>query len=300
MVSVYADVLVALNILITYLILVSSRLVCRCATNKWGVAIASVIGGLSSLIIFCDDLPLPLSVVYKITVAATVTAIAFLPVCFKMFLKTFFSFFGISFLFGGVMYAVQITFEPKNILYINGTVYFDMSISYLVGSILAIYGIFVLCDYFLSRKIASKEIYKVTVTFRNVSTQITGFVDTGNSLKDSLTGRPVIVAQLSAVAPLFDFEETAFFKREDYSNVPESLKAKIHLIPCKTVSGDTLLPCIIPEKTEFRLKNRKAQTDFVSVAICNKPLSSGEYGALLNDSIYNLHWRECKDALFVD
>lgn len=300
MISVYADVLVALNILITYLILVSARLVCRCASNKWGVAIASVLGGLSSLIIFWENMPTPMSVIYKTAVAAVVTWIAFFPDCLKMFLKTFFAFFGISFLFGGVMYAIEITFNPENILYINGTVYFDMSITYLVGSVSAVYGIFVICNYFLSKKIASNEMYNVTVTFRNVSTGIIGFVDTGNCLKDSLTGRPVIVAELSALAPLFSFEETSFFKKGDFSEVPESLKAKLHLIPCNTVSGDSLLPCIIPEKAEFKIRNRKAQTNFVSVAICNKPLSSGEYAALLNDSIYNLHWKECKDAVFVD
>ena len=224
MITVYADVLVALNILITYLILVSVRLVCRIATNKWGVAIASVLGGLSSLIIFCESMSAVWSVVYKLFVASVITAVAFLPGNIKIFLKTFLGFFGISFLFGGVMYAVEITFKPQNILYLNGTVYFDMSITYLVGSVLVIYGVFVIADYFLMKKMGSNEIYKVRITFRKTSTEISGFVDTGNNLKDGMTGRPVIVAELSAVAPLFSFEEVGFFQKGDFSQVPESLK----------------------------------------------------------------------------
>ncbi len=302
MITVYADVLVALNILITYLILVSVRLVCRYATNKWGVAIACVLGGISALIIFCESMSVVWSVIYKLSVAAVITAVAFLPENLKIFLKTFFAFFGISFLFGGVMYGVEITFKPQNILYLNGTVYFDMSIKYLVGSVLVIYGIFVICNYFLSKKLGSNEIYKVKITFRNISTEILGFADTGNNLKDGMTGRPVIVAELSAVAPLFTFEETEFFKKGDFTEVPESLKTKIHLIPCNTVSGETLLPCVIPENVEYKIKNKKAHTDFVSMAICNKSLSSGEYKALLNSSIFDLGWKEYerKDAIFVD
>lgn len=300
MITVYADVLVALNILITYLILVSVRLVCRFATNKWGVAIASVLGGLSSLIIFCESMSVAWSVIYKLFIASVITAVAFLPGNIRVFLKTFLSFFGISFLFGGVMYAVEITFKPQNILYLNGTVYFNMSITYLVGSVLVIYGVFVIADYFLSKKLGSNEIYKVKITFRNTSTEISGLLDTGNNLKDGMTGRPVIVAELSAVAPLFSFEEVGFFKRGDFTLVPESLKTKVHLIPCNTVAGESLLPCVIPEKVEYKIKNKKAQTDFVSLAICNKSLSSGEYKALLNSSISDLGWKENKDEIFVD
>ncbi len=300
MITVYADVLVAVNILITYLILVCARLSCRIATNKWGIAIASILGGLSSLIIFCHNLPTVWSVVYKIGVAVVITVVAFLPGNIKIFLKTFFAFFGISFLFGGVMYAVEITFKPQNILYLNGTVYFDMSIKYLVGSTLLIYGAFVVCDYFLSKKLANREIFKVRITFRGVSVETLGFADTGNKLKDGVSGRPVIIAELSAIAPLFNFEEINFFKNGDWSVVPESLKTKIHLIPCRTVAGESLLPSIIPEKAEYKMKNKKAETNFVSVAVCDKPLSSGEYKALLYSDIFDLNWKENKDEIFVD
>lgn len=300
MVTVYADVLVALNILITYLILVASRLFCRIATNKWGVAIASIIGGLSALIIFYEGMSVIWSVIYKITVAAVITLVAFLPGNFRMFLKTFFGFFAISFMFGGVMYAIEITQKPQNILYINGTVYFDMSITYLVGSTFIIYALFVVCNYFLSKRLSAHDIYKVKITFRNTSVEVIGFVDTGNNLNDGITGRDVIVAELSAVAPLFTYEEIKYFKTGDLTEIPESIKTKIHLIPCSTVSGDSLLPAIIPERVEYKINNKKAQSDFVSVAICNKSLSSGEYKVLLNKNVCNLNWKENKDEIFVD
>lgn len=296
-ITVYADVLVAINILVTYLILVCVRQACRIPSKKPAVALAAVLGGLSSLIIFLKELPLSVSIFFKLIVAVIVTSVAFLPTNIKIFFKTFFAFFGISFLFGGIMYAVEITFNPQNILYFNGTVYFDMSITYLVGSVFVIYGAFLMCDYFLSRKTGSNEIFKVKITFRGITAIVQGFADNGNNLKDALTGRSVIVAQFSAVEVLFTPEERQFFKSESFANIPDSLKTKFHLVSCKTVSGKSLLPCVIPDKVEIAKGNKKATADFVSLALCNGELSSGEYGVLLNSDIFNLSWRENKDEI---
>ena len=54
MVTVYADVLVSVNILITYIFLVCVRVVFSAPTNKLLVALASFIGGLSSVVIFFE------------------------------------------------------------------------------------------------------------------------------------------------------------------------------------------------------------------------------------------------------
>ncbi len=291
MVTVYADVLVGINILITYILIVCTRVFCRAPTNKWGVALSSLFGGVSSLMIFFDSLNNGLWVLIKLAIAAIIVGVAFLPGKFRLFIKTFVSFFGISFLFGGIMYAVEITFEPQNILYINGTVYFDMSLKYLTGSVLVIYGLFLLCNYFLSRYFVHKEIYDVEITFRGTTVKTKGFADTGNNLKDGITGRPVIVAELSCVSPLFTDDEVEYFKTRSYESIPESLKTKVRIIPCSTVAGEGMLKGFISEKTELRFGNEVAVSENQVVAISVKPLSSGEYQVLLDNSISNLNWR---------
>lgn len=298
--EVYADVLVALNTLFTYIILVATRVVCKIPTNKWGVAIASLLGGLSSLIIFADEISVFLSVIYKLVTALVITTIAFLPNRIKKILKLYLSFFAISFLFAGIMYGVEISFNPQNILFINGTVYFDMSITYLVGSILTIYGVFLVINYFLQKIIVGNEIYDVKISFRKSFARLRGVVDTGNNLKDGVMGRSVIVVELHSVVPLFTDEEIKYLKSNDFINIPQSLERKIHLLPCKTVTGKSLLPAIIPEKVEFRLKNKHTQTDFIAVAIIDEKLSDGEYDALLCNAIFDLNWKENKNAEFID
>lgn len=284
--TVYADVLVALNILLTYILLVACRVMCKIPTNKWAVAVASFIGGFSSLIIFYDSAGTAFSFLYKLITGGIIVAIGFLPKSLKIFIKTFLAFFGVSFFFGGAMYALEITVNPENIMYVNGTVYFNMSITYLVGCVLVIYGVFLLADFLINRRALknSKCIVEITHNFTTVT--LPGLIDTGNSLTDGVSGRPVIVAELSALSPLFTREENLFFKKGDYENVPENLRKIIRLIPCKAVTGESLLLSFIPTEIKVKTDKETYTTSFCAVAVTDGELSQGEYKALLNNNIF--------------
>ncbi len=282
---IYADVLVAINILLTYILLVAARVFTKIPTNKWAVAAACLLGGCSALIIFWEDMGAIFSFLYKLVTAGVIVAIAFLPKNVKSFLKAYTGFFLVSFLFGGCVYALQLTLKPKNVLYYNGIVYFDMSITYLVGSVLCIYGLFLLADFLLTRHSLKDCNCILEITYRDVAVTLPAIVDTGNSLRDGLSGRPVIVTELSAVAPLFDRRETLFFKNQDFSSIPESLVRGFRLVPCSGVTGESLLPSFIPGFVKITVKNKSIKTDFCTVAVVDKPLSSGEYKGLINKSI---------------
>lgn len=292
--TVYADVLVGVNIIITYILIVSVRLICKIATSKWGVGIASIIGGFSALIIFCEDIPPMASVLYKLITAVLITGVGFLPRSIRGFLKVFAGFFAVSFLFGGVMYAVELTFKPKNILYMNGTVYFDMSITYLVGSVLLIYVAFMVVNFLLTKHAVKNKFYEVKINFRNTEATLRGFVDTGNNLKYGVSGRPVIIGELSALAPLFTFEELKCLKGGMYENIPEGLVGKIHLVPCQTLSGDGFLPAIIPERVVIKNGNKRTDNVKFCLALSNKRISDGEYNLILHNSVIDSEWKGIK------
>ena len=281
MTTVYVDVLVSVNILITYIFLVCVRVFLRYPTNKWGVGIAALMGGLSSLIIFVPQVNTVVSIFYKIVVCCLIVLVSFLPKKMKQFIKTFLAFLGITFLFGGAIYAFQFVFKTKNILYMNGIVYFDMSIKYLVSSVIVVYGVFLAFDYFLMKSYGKNKLYDVKIKFRNNEVFIKGFLDTGNSLTDGLSGRPVVIGEIDALSSLFTYEELIFLKSGTYENIPESLIGKFRLIPCKTVGGSSLLPGF--KADEFRINDNSVHS--VSVALVDKDLSENEYNILLNRNI---------------
>lgn len=283
--TVYADVLVSVNVLITYIFIVCTRVICKMATNKFLVAIGSFIGGFSSLIIFFDVKYQVLSFFIKLLTAAVIVAVSFLPRSIRGFIKLYSGFLTVSVIFGGVMYFLEITINPEKIMYYNGTVYFDMSLAYLVGSVLVIYGLFLIVQYFLDKKVSSENLCEVKIFFRNSAVSLLSIIDTGNNLTDGLTGRSVVVAELSAVAPLFDFSELDFLKKGNYENIPEALKKYIRVVPCGAVTGDGVLLAFIPEKVEVKTKTRVYINDYCVIAVLNKQLSEGEYKALLNEKI---------------
>ncbi len=285
--TVYADVLVALNILLTYILLVSSRVFLKFPTNKFAVMVASFVGGFSSLVIFLDEMNVASSVCFKILTAVVISSVAFLPKSLRAFLKAFFAFFGVSFLFGGAMYALELALNPSNILFFNGTVYFDMSITYLVGSTLVIYGVFLFADYLMGKRHSRNNYCSIEIEYRSLSVKTEGFIDTGNSLTESASGRPVIVAHLSAVAPLFSFDELKFFKGGFTDDIPESLKKSFRLIPCKSMGGENLLKAFIPDKLKIVMDGNSFETDFLVVAVTERELSDGSYKAILNENIFH-------------
>lgn len=284
---VYADVLVALNIYITYILLVSVRLFTRFYTRKFGMALGALIGGFSALIIFAPEMNLALSVLYKIGVAALTVLAAFRPKTFKSFLRAFLVFFGVSFLFGGAMLALELLLHPHGMVYLNGTVYFDVSVLTLVLTTLVCYGIIRLSDHLIRRRAAAKTLYDVTVYFRSASVTCRALLDTGNHLTDGLEGRPVIVAELSAVSALFDEKEKRWLKENSLgADPPDSLRTVLRLIPCRSVSDSGLLLAFLPEKVVISDGKTTCETAFAAVGVTTRELSAGEYRALLNATLF--------------
>ncbi len=284
--TVYADVLIALNILLTYILIVASRVLCKIPTNKWAVMVASVVGGFSSVIIFYENGGSAFSLIYKIITGAVVVSVGFLPKTIKIFFKVFLAFIGVSLLFGGSMYALEITLHPKNIMFYNGTVYFNMSIAYLVGCVLVIYGMFLVADYLITKQNNKSGKCQLEITYNDATVTLTAFIDTGNTLTDGVSGRPVIIAEISAVLPLFSREEIIFFKSASFENVPESLNRNFRLIPCKSVTGKSVLKAFLPTVVKIKDKEKIYETSFCAIALTGNQLSQGEYKALLNNNIF--------------
>ena len=284
--TVYADVLVALNTLLTYIIIIGSRVLCGMPSNKWRVAIASFFGGLSSLVIFYDGASVAFSAIYKIITASVIILVAFVPHSIKVFFKGFFAFLGISLLFGGAVYCIEIMLKPHNVIYTNGTVYFDMSISYLVGCVLSVYGVFLIGDYLIKKQSARQGKCLLEITYNHKVTEVTAFIDTGNSLTDGVSARPVIVAELKAVSPLLTRDELLFFKNESYENMPKDLNKKIRLIPCNTVAGDGLLKGFVPDCVKIKNPQGSSPAPPCVVAVTARQLSAGDYTALVNNNIF--------------
>ena len=137
--------LVALNIYVTYFLLVSTRFVIKRPTKGVFIAAASILGGFSSLTVLAENLGVfqfPL----KLLFGAAIVAIAFLPKKLGLFLKEYAAFLAVSFVFGGIMLFFEYVLHPKKMVFINGTLYFDVSVTFIAVMSLVCYGAVIAVD----------------------------------------------------------------------------------------------------------------------------------------------------------
>lgn len=286
---IYADVLTVLNIIVTYILICAARTLSHLSSHKAGTVAASFIGGFSALIIFAPPMNILLSVLYKILTAAAIVLAAFVPKSVKAFLKGFAYFLAVSFLFAGVMLAIELLFSPPNMRFVNGAVYFDMSITFLVGSVLAVYGLLVICEKLLAVKFCKNTLCTVTVEFRGASAEINGLYDTGNTARDVLNGKPLNIACVADVAPLFTAHELAYLKSSEWSAaVPPELKTRVHIVPCSSVGGKSVLKAFNPDRVEIKINGETKTAAPCTFAVTSEKLSDGEYGIILNANIFEV------------
>ena len=284
---IYVDVLVAVNILVTYILIVCTRVIVKSDTHKWGVVLAVFFGGVSSLVIFFESMSLVLSVLFKIIGVVIISFSAFLPKDKKQFIKTTLAFLFVNFLFGGLLYFVELSFNPSNIFYMNGTVYFDISVLFLVSMTLICYGLLLLFDFFIRKRASEKTIYKVTFNFRNKSVTLNALYDTGNHLTDGIEGKPVVIVTLNSIKDFFSIPEIEYLKNDSITtDVPETLKNIVRIVPCSSINGSSLLKAFVAEEMIIENETFKFKTNFFVVAVTNNSLSLGEYNCLLNSAIF--------------
>ena len=131
---IYLDVLIALNIFINYLILLCASKLSGVKTGRIRLVFSALLGGVGSLVILLPEMNAVFSFLLKASVTVLLTLTAFSFNSFKTFLKALLSFSAVNIAFAGVSLALYFLFPPKNMLYSNGVVYFDIDIGFFIAA----------------------------------------------------------------------------------------------------------------------------------------------------------------------
>lgn len=155
---------------------------------------------------------------------------------------------------GGIMTA---TFNLLNSyrLDLNGSQSNDIP-AWLLISV----GIFSLLSTYLGGKILRRRLLRksasVTVNFDKKSITFSAMYDSGNLLSDSISGRPVIVADKRHSKELLGFEintDTAL------NATDEKILHRLVFVPYTTASGQKLMTAFRPDKIEISAKNHNRE-----------------------------------------
>lgn len=199
MMKIYLDLEFILNFCYDLLLLMTVDIALKRYASIIRLIIASVIGGLSIFLLFIpiDDF---LLFMLKILVSIIMLIISFSFKNIKYFFTNILYLYMSSVVLGGFLYMLNIQFSYKR----EGLIfYFDgLSINYILLLILAP---IILYLYIKEHKLIKSTInytYLVTISFLNgKEITIPGFLDSGNKLKDPITGKYVIILSKKILVP---------------------------------------------------------------------------------------------------
>jgi stage II sporulation protein GA (sporulation sigma-E factor processing peptidase) len=175
--------------------------------------------------LFLPELPRPLSVLLKFLTAFLICLVTFGK---KRIFQNCFCFFGVSFLLAGGLFAVSLC-SPEHSAHRNGCYYFNISLTCLAGFTVLAYGLLSVIQFFYDRNQIAEHSYQVKISYHQQAVILDGLADTGNSLADFYTGKPVIICDASKLDKL---------ARPEHS----------HILPYLTVAGSGTLEVFQPDE----------------------------------------------------
>jgi len=173
---IYVDLVFLLNIFLDFILLMSvSVTLVRNASIK-RLFLGSLIGGVSTLILFISVSSI-LLIIIKIILGL-------------LMVITCFGFKSIKYTFNNLFYLYTISFSVGGGLYLLKNKYFYNYFILIIGFIIVC---FIYVKQIKKFKIHYSEYYNVTIYYNDKEIKLVGYLDTGNKLYDNYKGRPIIL-----------------------------------------------------------------------------------------------------------
>lgn len=280
--TVYADVLIFLNLFVNFFILQVTAKICRDGYRLLRMITAALVGALFSLYIFLPQSFWVIETLFKLAVSAVIVLICFGFDSLKSMFRRIGVFFAASFLYGGLMMAIWAVFRPSNMAINNSVVYIDISPAVLITATLASYFIISLIRLISARQADLGKRYEIEILLDGQSTRLTALADTGNSLYDSVTDAPVIIIEQSAAKKLMEVVPSV----EAVAAGGFSAGKGFRMIPYSYVGGHGLLPAFKPDEVLVHFDNQSMNIENALVAVSSEALGE-DYKAIINPEILN-------------
>jgi stage II sporulation protein GA (sporulation sigma-E factor processing peptidase) len=273
-VVIYAEYLFLENAVTGGIILLLTGKISGIRCQKRFLVLGSILCGIYSFILFWDTLNPLLAFISKLGFSAAVVYIVFQPKKLRRFTRITLVFYLVSFAMGGItigmMYFLGIVGVTQNsAVYLGALGYLYVmlgcALTWLIFSFFA--------DFIKGRMIRERTYADVEIAMEGRSVTMTGMVDTGNFLKDPLTGKPVMIIS-AAAAKRFLPEEIVeeAVKGNKTQILPEVLMSsnyahRIRMIPFQSIGEERgYLIGIRPDAIRIGIHNKKGSDRTVTAS----------------------------------
>lgn len=273
---VYADTVFLINFVSAYIMLyILGLFINKTSPKKKRLLFASAAGGITATAIFCIEMPVFLTYVLRLMAVFLMLLITFFELR-KHILNQVAWFLMLSGIITfSMVFIVSLASKPLQIVTKAGIIYFDIPPEIFLILLIISYLIMVLfIRMFKNRK--NKKYYTMSVTHNDKTITVTALFDSGNLLKEPITGKYVSVLEWESVKKLFDLNC-------DFSEIANHAEEmKLWAVPFKSLGNQSgILFAFLADRIEIPEEKKCHEKSFVG--IYDKPLSrNSEYHALIN------------------
>jgi stage II sporulation protein GA (sporulation sigma-E factor processing peptidase) len=291
---IYLDVVFAINFIMNLAILYLVKLILKFRSKRFRLAIAALLGNLFLLDMFFINSKFSNTIPGKIFASILMVLAAFYPLTLPEFLRALSLLYFVSFMVGGGAFALFYLIKNNN----------AFSQDLLVNNISVPWWILLVSFAFLfiffrlvwsmiyKRLLISSLIVPVTIYIAGEQLKIRALLDTGNDLKDPLSGNPVMIVEYSAVERFLPEEIRRCLKGDILESIQELEKSILHsswakrikIIPFTSIGKNKgIMMGLKVDRICILLDERVYEADNVVLGVCNFTLSPwGNYEALLS------------------
>ncbi|MDD2409104.1 MAG: sigma-E processing peptidase SpoIIGA [Bacilli bacterium] len=187
---IYIDLVILINFIIDLLLLISVDLLLKRKAKFKRIIIASILGSISTLLLFYINNNFML-LIFKLFISILMVIIAFKYETFNYFKDNIIWLYILGIILGGTIFLLNNQIALVN----NGLVFSEsgFKINIIILCIISPIIIYKYLQYQKSYQNIYSETYDVDIYYKGIKITGTGFLDTGNKIKDPYFGRPIIL-----------------------------------------------------------------------------------------------------------
>jgi len=288
--TVYIDVLFFVNLAINISLIMCSGYILKLRVKGLRLFASAAAGAFYSCFIFIGNIDALYSLAMRIVVAAFMMLLAFGLCSVTALIKRIIVFLGstlsLAVLMLCVLYFSDVGIRLGGVIK-NGVFYFNIPTHYMLLCSISAYGIIYGLERFF-KMTSARSFARVTLNHLGKTVELKALIDTGNMLRDPLSGRKVLIAQADKLSPLFDFDVENMFSDQ---KIPENLPRGFRLIPYSSIGNQNgLMAAFVPDTVKVESIEKD---DIITAVFCGCLSKSGDYNALISPETHTERMETC-------
>ena len=291
--TVYIDILFFVNLIANYIVLYATSKMLRREESQFRIILGATAGAVYAVFIFFPVLIPIYSFAFRLAFSLLIVVIAFKTRGLISFLKSLLVFYAVNFMLGGGVMALYYFIGPIwGMQFNNGALYMDIPLPLFIISILICYIIIRVVSFLLQLQNGKRRLYEIGIEADGNVINTTALMDSGNSLYDPLSHKPVVIVEYKALYsiipsllhPIYENGLDLDCIGEVVSNSPWS--GRFRIVSYNSLGGKGLVPAFKPDNLIIYKGDSEYKTKNVIIGVTLETLSdSGEYAALLHPQI---------------